>query len=51
MGHLCWAGLHIWPVVISGWFFDNEDQVHAGVIAAKLDYLEAHFMQRTGASR
>jgi para-nitrobenzyl esterase len=31
--------------------FDDEDQVRAGVIAAKLDYLEAHFMQRTGASR
>ena len=31
--------------------FDDEDQVRAGVIAAKLDYLEAHFMQRTSASR
>jgi para-nitrobenzyl esterase len=49
------ASLLGWPAYLASrdqWLvFDNEDQVRAGVIAAKLDYLEAHFMLRTGASR
>ena len=49
------ASLLGWPAYKAShdeWLvFDDEDQVRADVIAAKLDYLEAHFMQRIGASR
>ena len=49
------ASLLGWPAYQASrdlWLvFDNEDQVRDGVIAPKLDYLEAHFMRRTSASR
>ena len=49
------ASLLRWPAYQSNldqWLvFDVEDEVRTGVIASKIDFLEAHYLKRIGATR